>query len=104
MNGIQFAKTTIYSINADKPKVMTTVAILLNNNFQLVAPEKPITPSKNVIKDIPNTIFSGWVCSKIVKNTTVCLDDTAIKNNIIQTKENINDQRLILLFMLPLLN
>jgi len=69
VNGV--AKTRIYSINADKPKVMTIVEILLNNSFQLVAPAKPIKPNKNVIKVIPNTIFNGCICRKSVKKTTV---------------------------------
>lgn len=77
------------------------VKILLNNNFQLVDAENPISPNKNVTKDIPNTIFNGCICNKLVKKQTILLDDTTIKNNAMQTKENINVQRLIFVFIVP---
>jgi hypothetical protein len=75
------------------------VAILLNSNLQLVDPEKPINPNKNVMKVTPNTIPNGCICNKLMTNLTISGDDTDIKNSTIQTKENINAQKLIFIFI-----
>lgn len=87
-----------------KPRVMTIVEILLNNDFQFIDAENPINPNKNVIKDIPNTISSGCICNKLATKRTILPDNTVIKNNAMQTKENINAKRLIFIFIVPLLN
>ena len=78
---------------------MTTVEMLLINNFQLVAPEKPINPNKNVTKDIPNMIFNGCMCAKLFTKSIISLDDIAIKKSDKHTNENINDQKLIFAFI-----
>lgn len=87
------------SITIHNPRVITTVEILLNNSFHLVDAENPISPNKKVTKDMANTIFNGCVCNKLVNISTVSFDDNDIKNNAMQTKENINAQKLIFSFI-----
>lgn len=75
------------------------VKMLLNSSIQLTASENPISPNIKVTNNTINTIFNGWVFSNLVKNSTISLDDTDIKNNAIHIKENINDQRLNFIFI-----
>lgn len=76
--------------------------MLLNNNIQLVVAENPISPNKNVIKDMHNTIFNGCTCNKLVIKFTILGDETDIKNNTTQINENIKAHRLIFIFIIIL--
>lgn len=89
----------INSVNADRIKVMRTVKILLNNNFQLVAAAKPIKPKVNVTKDKHNTTYIGWTCIELVINSSAFFENDETKKAIKQIKESINDQRLNLVFI-----
>lgn len=90
----------INSVNADKVEAITTVKILLNSNFQLVAAAKPIKPKVNVTKDMHNTTYIGWTCIELVINSNTFFENTETKKASIQIKESINDQRLNLIFIL----
>ena len=79
---------------------MIVVMILRNKNVDLVAPEKPITPKKKVIKDINNTMLNGCKFSELIEELTIFPEDTDNKNSGIHDIEIIKDHRLILFFMI----
>ena len=79
---------------------MIVVIILRNKNLDLVAPEKPITPKKKVVKDINNTMLNGCKFSELIKKLTIFIDDIDNKNIGMHDIESIKDHRLILFFMI----
>ena len=79
---------------------MIVVIILRNKNVGLVTPEKPITPKKNVIKDINNTKLNGCKFSELIKKLCVSIENTDNKNIGIHNIESIKDHRLILFLII----
>lgn len=84
--------------------VINTVKSPLNNNFQLVAAERPINPNIKVTIQKNNTIYNGCICNIFIVKFSMLLDVVDIKNNNIHINEEMNENKFTLTFIVNLLN
>lgn len=52
--------------NNDIPKVIIIVKMPRIKDLRLLIPSSPTIPDRKVIEEMPNTIFSGCICRKLV--------------------------------------